>query len=319
MAKSKRGRAADLRGPGSPLLAAIDATASNKDNALRDIGNAATYSQYRNRFVELAVAMFDWTGLPDEIDPRYLEMILLTDGAACFFKDPDVGYAVMRVAAGGPLDIYGIPTRRDVYAVSGYHNTLGPDDSVLMYNNFLHTGSLLDIEMFSTRIANIERTIDVNVRAQKTPALIKCSESQRLTIKNMYEQYDGNSPVIFGTKDFDTGQFQCLTPGAPAVYSSLYELKARYVNECLTSLGISNVNYEKKERLISDEVSRNMGGTIAQRYSRIKPRQEACKKVNRMFGLDVWVEFSEDYRELEEVASGADDAGDGPDGGEGSM
>lgn len=310
MGKGKRGRTPQFppnAGPsfgGYPAVWKIDNSASTREKVLRDVDNFETYAMYYNDFVELAVSMFDWTGLPDEIDPRYLEMMLVSDGVACFFKDPDVGYAVMRVAAGGPLDIYATPTRRDVYALSGYHNTLDESSSVLMYNNFLRRGSLFEIDLYARRVANIERTIDVNVRAQKTPALIKCSESQRLTVKNMYEQYDGNSPVIFGVKDFDTSQFQCLSPGAPAVYSSLYELKTRYINECLTKLGISNVNYEKKERLISDEVSRNMGGTIARRYTRLKPRQQACERINRMFGLDVWVEFSDDYREIEEVAGG---------------
>ena len=87
-------------------------------------------------------------------------------------------------------------------------------------------------------------------------------------------------------------------------------------NEALTYLGISNINVQKKERLITDEVSRNMGGVIASRYSRLNARQVACDKINKMFGLNVWCEYREDYRELDDELDGVTDKDDGGDGNE---
>ena len=74
------------------------------------------------------------------------------------------------------------------------------------------------------------------------------------------------------------------------------DLKNQIWNEALTYLGISNVSYQKKERLISDEVSRSMGGTVASRYTRLDMRQQACEKINKMFGLDIWVDYREDTK-----------------------
>lgn len=67
----------------------------------------------------------------------------------------------------------------------------------------------------------------------------------------------------------------------------------------MTYLGISNINVQKKERLITDEVTRNQGGTIASRYSRLNARREACKKINEMFGLDIWCDYREDYQMID--------------------
>ena len=53
--------------------------------------------------------------------------------------------------------------------------------------------------------------------------------------------------------------------------------------------------FRKKERLISDEVSRSMGGTMANRFSVLESRKQACDQINRMFPeLNISVEFNED-------------------------
>ena len=143
---------------------------------------------------------------------------------------------------------------------------------------------------------DIDRSIDVNAKAQKTPVLIECDENTRLSMLNLYKEYDGNAPVIYGDRALNTSDLKVLKTDAPFVADKLYTLRTQIWNEALTYLGVNNVNVTKKERLISDEVNRNQGGTIASRKSRLKMRQEACEEINDMFGLNVWVEFEEDTR-----------------------
>ena len=139
--------------------------------------NNATYIQYYNRLTELAISMFEWINLPEEIDPRFLELVLFAKGKAIFFKDPDIGYMALMVSDMGPMNVYRIPLRRRAYASNGYNAELTIDDSVMIYNNYLRTPSKLDVEMFSRRLYNIDRTIDINVNGQKTPILIECEET----------------------------------------------------------------------------------------------------------------------------------------------
>lgn len=263
--------------------------------------NNATYIQYYNRLIELSIAMFDWTGLPDTIDPRFLELTLFKYGQAVFFKDEVIGYLALTNAVQGSLDVYGYPVASRAYSpYNKYQKNLTLDDSVIIYNNYLRTPSSLDVEVFAKRLYNLDRVIDVNANAQKTPVLIKCAETQRLTMKNLYKEFDGNSPVIFGDNGLNDANFTVLSTEAPYVADRIYQLKTQIWNEALTYLGISNINVQKKERLITDEVSRNMGGVIASRYSRLNARQNACEKINKMFGLNVWCEYRDDYRELDE-------------------
>lgn len=260
--------------------------------------NNRTYLQYYNRLTELAISMFEWKGLPDTVDARFIEMCLFADGMCVFFKDEDIGFLGLQCMIGGNLNVYRIPIDRHAYATNGYQKNLTEEDSVIIFNNYLHTNSMLDVEMFSKRLYNLDRAIDVNANAQKTPVLIQCDETQRLTMKNLYKQYEGNEPFIFGNKALDVNGLKVLNTGAPYVADKLYQLKTQIWNEALTYLGISNTNFVKKERMITDEVVRNQGGTIASRYSRLESRRQACDKINKMFGLNISVDYREDLREM---------------------
>lgn len=261
--------------------------------------NQRTYLQYVNRLTELSISMFDWKNLPDTIDARFLELALFNDGMAVFFKDEVMGYLGLQVMIGGELDVYRIPITRTAFAQNGYRMKLDTSNSVIIFNNMLHTNSLLDVQEMSKRLYEIQRTIDVNVIQQKTPKIITCTENQRLVMKNLYAQYMGNEPFIFGDKNLDLSGIKTLDTTSPYVADKLYELKTQYWNEALTYLGISNVNTVKKERMITDEVQRNLGGTIASRYSRLFMRQQACEQINEMFGLNISVDYREDMQVLD--------------------
>lgn len=275
--------------------------------------NSATYQLYVDRLMELSISMFQWENVPESIDVRYLETVLFQNGSAVFFKDTDLGtglsdtdtgidgtYLALPVAMNGRWNVYNVPVQRRAYASNNYQKELDVNNSVVIYNNMIRTNSILMCEVYARRLWNLDKIIDVNANAQKTPVVIVCDEQQRLTAINVYKEWDGNQPVIFGDKNLDMKILQVLRTDAPYVGDKIYQLKTQVWNEALTYLGISNVNYQKKERMITDEVMRNQGGTIASRYSRLKARQQAAEQINRMFELDITVNYDEDYRVSDE-------------------
>ena len=270
----------------------LDSTTRNFiDSATK---NNITFQYYYNRLTELAISMFEWKNLPESVDPRFLELTLFSDGMCIFFRDEVMGELALQTMIGGNLSVYRIPKIRRAYATNGYNKKLDENDSVIIFNNMIHTNSIRDIEMFAQRLYNIDRTIDVNINAQKTPILITCNENERLTMKNIYKEFDGNSPVIYANKGFDPKSVNVLKTDAPLVADKLYQLKTQIWNEALTYLGISNINVQKKERLLQDEVTRNLGGTIASRYPRLEARKQACQQINKMFELNIDVDYRDD-------------------------
>ena len=274
--------------------------------------NYETYGQYLHRLTELSVSMFEWKNLPDTVDPRFLELTLFHDGQAVFFKDEDLGFLCLQVAMNGGFNVYRIPIKRRAYAVNGYNKDLTIDDSVIIYNNYLHTNSIFHVKQYARRLYNLDRIIDVNANAQKTPVLLQSSETQRLTLMNLYMQWEGNYPFIFGDRNLDIDGLKVLKTDAPYVADKIYQLKSQIWNEALTYLGISNLNIQKKERLVSDEVTRSQGGTIASRYSRLQARREAVDKINDMFDINppIEVNYREDYREQDDEMMFAGESGD---------
>ena len=278
--------------------------------------NSESYGQYLMQLTELSISMFDWQNLPKTVNPRFLELTLFSDGFAVFFKDEDLdaesitgipeddetegAYLALQVSMNGKLNVYREPVYYRAYAVNGYNKTLDNNDSVIIYNNMLHTNSILIAKIFARRLYNLDQIINVNANAQKTPVAIQCDETERLTYLNAFKEIDGNAPVLFATKNVDLSQLKAINMQAPYVADKLYTLKTQYWNEALTYLGISNVSFQKKERMVQDEVIRSQGGTIASRYSRLQSRRDACDRINKMFGLNISCDFREDYRETDD-------------------
>ena len=253
--------------------------------------NNKTYIDYYNRLMELALNVFEWENLPPSVDERFLELTLYEMGYCLYFNDEIIGNLALTCTIGGQLDVYRIPVLRRAYAINGYNKMCSTKDSVLIFNNYLHTPTQLTIELFARRLYEIERAIDVNVKAQKTPTLILSSEQQRLTMQNLYMQYDGNEPFIFGDKNMDIEGIKSLKTDAPFVADKLENLKHQIWNEALTFCGIENSNQDKKERLVSDEVGSNYGNIEAQRNVMLNARKQAVKKINTMFGTNIDVHF----------------------------
>lgn len=254
--------------------------------------NQKTYDYWMRRLTELAVNTIEWTGLPDTIDTRYLEMILCNKGLAVFFKDQELDqYLALNVMISDKWNVYNIPTGREAYAVNGYHNKLDISNSVIIFNNYLHTPSIIDLEIYARKLYEVDRAIDVNIIGQKTPHIVKCSENQRLVLENLFMNYQGNIPFIFGDKSMNFENLDTIDITTPYVTDKLQIARRQIFNDALTYLGIENNSNEKAERMVTNESLSNLGAIEAARKTRLNARQQACNLINKMFGLNVSVRY----------------------------
>ena len=237
----------------------------------------------------LAVSMFEWQDLPPTVNARYLEEALFTDGKLLFFKDETKGFLALKCSAHSDVNVYGEPLKYFVNEYN-YSNTVSAHESVLIRNNDLEYATQYQVAAFAHRLNNTERTIDINMNAQKTPVLILCDDKQLLTVKNIYAKYEGNTPVIIADKNvFTPESFRVLKTDAPYIIDKLDVHKMNLWNEALTYLGINNANTDKRERLIVDEVNANKEHVNMNAAFMLKAREKACEEINNMFGLNVSV------------------------------
>lgn len=265
------------------------------------ITNQDTAAMFMWRLMNLAVSVFKWDNLPEGVDERMLEFWLLRDGFVGFFYDEALksderrrapeGYAVLPMMIQGQWDIYEYPRDRRAYAVNGFNYECTDENSVIIFQNYLRVPMWLTLWQYASRLAEAQRTIDINIKQQRTARIIRCSDDQRLTCLNAAKEVDEGRPWVHGDKNLDLDAFQVFDITTPYVSNELQTYKNQLWNEALTYLGIENVNTDKKERLISDEVVNNMGDVEAERFTRLNARKQACEEINRLFGLKVSVDF----------------------------
>ena len=246
--------------------------------------NNTTYVDYINRLRLIATSLFTWEGL-DKIggNSRFLEQVLFEDGRACFVKDEDMGYLSLRVNPSDKLNVYNLPTEVMAWSI-GYNKKFKFNDIVYIMNNEMQLPTRITLELMAYRLYETERTIDVNLIAQKTPILIEGDTKTILTLKNVYAQYSGNTPFIFGNKQFDiSNKLNVLKTDAPYLIDKLELHKHEIWNECLTYLGINNANTDKKERLVTNEVDSNNQLITFYLNCFYKTRKKACEEINEKF------------------------------------
>lgn len=250
--------------------------------------NDLTYTDYFYRLMLIARSIYKWENLPNNIDEKWIERYLFTDGKCMFFNDNEKGFMITKCSEAGQLNFYDEPTMLRGYGTDYVGDVLtNNEECILVRNNDEMIPTSPTIQLFALRLAEISRTIDVNINAQKTPLVILCNEKQRMTLKNLYKQYEGNEPAIFGSKDLDLQDISVLKTDAPFVADKLQIQKHAIWNECMTFLGIGNANQDKKERLVADEVSANNEQIEYSAQVMLKERQNAAERINKLFGTNI--------------------------------
>lgn len=274
------------------------------------------------RLYELAMNRFEWTGLPDEIDVRWMEMALQDNALALFYKDTDDGeqprtgkYLAMRGTGAGNLNMLGNPTEYIAWGNGIYMNRrLSIDECVPIWANYTRIPDGDIIRIHAVRLAELDRTIEINAKNARQNKILQVPQNARLSAAQIMEQLEAGSNAIETVDGFDiTSMVGVLDLGIhPDNLLNLSILRARLWGECMMMLGINqNPGQDKKERLVAAEVSGNDDMIAMIRESNLAARQFACDQINRMFKLNVSVDYKTDHvtAELKDANGGNNQEG----------
>lgn len=259
---------------------------------LNDLLNDLTFKTLFDKFKLLACSAFEWDGLPEGIEERHIERTLFDFGKAVFFKDPDMSFMCLEVSDTGQLNVYGEPLR---YLATGfnYMKQLNADKCVIIENNIFRKCTRDFVLFYVNKLTEAERTMDVNVKACKTPYVFACDDKDALTFKRIFQQIDGNTPAIFADKGMNLDSVNVFKTDAKFLGNDLMDYKKSVENELLTFLGFNNLAVDKKERVNLSEANSNNELTESFAELQLQAREEACKKINEMYGLNVTVKRRE--------------------------
>lgn len=273
--------------------------------------NLFTLERWIEHLTQIAVASIEWD-VPDTMDPLYIERELFYHGKVIAFA-VDEGLVALSGFGSSMPNVYGVPTRRIVHAKNGFTAELDNSNSVIIYNNVMRTNGAASMMSYATRLAELDRIIQLNAKAQKTPVILKAPKEAELSAVNAYGALDENADVIRINNDFDPNQIGVLAMGAPFTGNEIRALQQDILAEYMRTRGVGSANTGKAERLNTSEVAAGNSGLLMYQAALLEPRRQACRLINKRFegvlgGKEVSCRFRRDMIDyvIENLQAGID-------------
>lgn len=223
-------------------------------------GLARNYDSFSVEFAQLSLMAqnrFKWTSkqiAPYERLSEYIEFLLFWYGQCCVVHEGGI-WKVKQCIANGNMGAYRMPeqfTTRDWGG--GNTKVYNRKDVIWIKNNAACIPTFWLLRHRCDRIAHIERVMDLNIDAQKTPYIIEAQPEVKLSLVNVFKQIRDMFEVVFtnASKGGIRDKIKVLDLNAPYLVDKLYAQKQNEYNDALNLLGIDTID-EKRERLISQE------------------------------------------------------------------
>ncbi|MBO7695101.1 MAG: hypothetical protein J6T10_20975 [Methanobrevibacter sp.] len=254
-------------------------------------GTPRNLSTYNNNYFALTLIAqnrFKWESKiikPFERLSEYIEHLLYYYGQCLLHKTGEY-WEVLRCVALGKPDEFGVPTRFQTFTFSGEKSKIYDyKDVIWIKNNAYCLPTSFWIWKYCDRISHIERVMDLNIDAQKTPYIIETTPEMQFSVKNLFKKIKEMSEVIF-TNSSAGGireKVKVLDLNSPYLVDKLYAQKQNEFNDALNFIGINTID-EKRERLITGEAE--IAEDLTEKFTNLfeSPRRKAVEQFNSIAG-----------------------------------
>lgn len=268
------------------------------------------YLLFMQRFLNYFMQRFEYEGLPEESEDMTFrnagfERWLFFTPAVSIFRDNALGVQILPVSGwNSERDIAGFPKSWEVSAGNGYRKELTQKDAVLMFNDRAYTIPFLHILYEMGFMVDIDNTHRQNILALRQPLIVEVTEDEKKSAQAFIDDIKSFADTIKVRKKLSDKSSKSSTMGdAMHVFSSGAtpmgdELNKDFVtmeNRIFTYLGLNNVTFEKKERMLTGELSQNDQVVQSNFTNALNCRKQAIERANKMFGTNISVKPAEYY------------------------
>lgn len=268
-------------------------------------------NHFMKKFEIIALNLFSWENLPPTIEERYIEKALFNKGLVCLVDDDNFGQIVVPCNYSQNMNIWGEPTE---VITSGFNyiktfsieNTLNTNtylefdnkSAIVCQNNDLAISTREILEYYVNKLVEVELSTFTNVYLQKFPFLINTTKDNEMTMKTLISKVDKGEPYIMYNKKIAdlTTAVDVFNLNVPFVADKLLQYRFETEREIYTLFGFNN-NFEKKERLLTDEVNVNNDFINCNIDSMYKKRKQFAELMNAKYGWNVQVKKRYEIKE----------------------
>ena len=251
-------------------------------------------SKFRADMLNKSLTMFEWKNLPETLPAVEIEKQLQTNGYSIIAKVQGNIYAFQGGFSG--QDPYNQPTTAIVNNPSLKYNgtfTIN-EDCVIIKNDDMQQGLIHIYNKYGTLLIENQITMLMTDYNYRMPFTISSKDDTTTQSAREYLQkiIDGSLGVIGEAKLFDALKVTPTNNKGVNSFADLYGYQQFIEAQLNNTIGLATNNNMKRERLTTNEIEVNKNASYPLIDNMLRNRKQAVEKINKMFDLDIDVEFS---------------------------
>ena len=266
-----------------------------------------------NRYYNLYLNAYEFSGDINYQAKEFILKRLWADGRIASFKMKELdsplipkGESVLYAPfAPGYWNIYDYPTKVNIINTRGVRFfpvglQVVDKDVAIGYAQRNHKSVFEIVNYYAERMTDVLMVINTNLKTHKMPSLVGGTPESHNKLKYLFDKLDNDDPELYIDSD-DIDKFKALVSGAPYIIDKLYNYYCAIENELREFLGFQNLGIgEKKEHLITSEISANNSLVEANQECLFDNIKEFFERVNNLFGTNIQVSLKYEIPEVEE-------------------
>ena len=225
-----------------------------------------TVSNYKNKYYNVWMSKFKWSGLDEECAEQQENFImrkLWSEGTVALRNIENTDMMAAASYATNQYNIFDFPEVITLVKNRDASDKIIPKDPqvvnkdvAIIYCLPSHEPIEKIVDFYCSRMAQVELVINNNLKLHSNPFLISCTEENKQQMEDIVNRILNNELVVFCSQK-DITNLQALLLNAPYLIDKLKEYQVSLENELLTILGIDNFGTAKKAQMLVDEVNAN--------------------------------------------------------------
>lgn len=235
-----------------------------------------TTGYYKSELINILKGRFE-IECPKFWDKDFMLNLLILDGRF-FISDSSIGVAPFNGSPFG-LNVFlrssGVTIVNEILGnwerwITGVKMDKTNAVCVFLYDNLYYRSFRETIDMYAEKLASVDCSIDVNIMNSRVAYIFNAENTQQAEeAKLIYQKVTAGEPAVYtkvknALSPEDGGLDVSAFPAKDMfIADKLFDLKRSIMSEFLTKIGINSTAFEKKERMLVDEVNGNNEETTA--------------------------------------------------------